>query len=77
MPSVDFVSLRLSKSTLGGHGRPRVPLAPEPRRTPFPRRLAVERRRAKGTSYALPLPIGSISAALAACGMSGWPHFQQ
>ena len=24
-----------------------------------------------------PLPSGSISAALAACSISGWPHFQQ
>jgi hypothetical protein len=32
---------------------------------------------AKAASYALPLVSGSISDALAACGMSGWPHFQQ
>lgn len=77
MPSVDFVSLRLNKSTLGGHGRPREPLAASRGGLPSLDALAAERRRRQRQTYEAPLPSGSMSAALAACGMSGWPHFQQ
>ena len=56
-----------------GHGRVRAAVRPSRGR----RVVACGAARRARQTYDAPLPSGSISAALAACGISGWPHFQQ